>query len=217
RLLARSRQRAAGIFALALLAVGSFDGLNETFWWLAWIGVNPLEFPGRSAVIWPTVAGLAATIVVLILVFALFVWLGLMMARIRANMFETIDRLALSMLPIAFAYHIAHYLTAFLVNVQYAVAAISDPFATGADLLGLQPFYVTTGFFNHMDSVRLIWITQAGVVVIGHVWSVMLAHRIALDITPDPRRAGLFTLPLSLLMIAYTMFGLWLLAAPRGA
>ena len=139
------------------------------------------------------------------------------MAGVRADWFETVDRLALSMLPIAFVYHIAHYLTAFMVNIQHTVAAISDPFATGADLLGLEPFYVTTGFFNHLDTVRLIWLTQAGVVVLGHVWSVLLAHRIALDLTPDPRRAALATLPLSLLMIAYTMFGLWLLAAPKGA
>ena len=104
-----------------------------------------------------------------------------------------------------------------MVNGQHALAAISDPFAVGADLLGLQPFYVTTGFFNQLDSVRLIWLTQAGAVVIGHVWSVLLAHRIALDLFPDHRRAALATLPLSLFMIGYTMLGLWLLATPKGA
>jgi len=125
--------------------------------------------------------------------------------------------LALSLLPIAFGYHVAHYLTAFLVSGQYAIAALSDPWATGADWLGIAPFYVTTGFFNHMDSVRIIWLTQAGAVVIGHVWSVLLAHRMALDLFPEGRKASLATAPLSAFMIGYTFLGLWLLAAPRGA
>ncbi|MEM8950871.1 MAG: hypothetical protein AAGC99_16220 [Pseudomonadota bacterium] len=208
---------AGGLFALTLLAVGSFDGVNETFWWLAKIGINPLAFPGRSAVVWPTILGLVGSIILLIAVFAVTVWLGLTLARSDAAFSAAFARLAQSLLPIALAYHIAHYLTAFLVNSQYALAAISDPLATGADLLGIEPFFVTTGFFNHIDSVRVIWLTQAGAVVIGHVWSVLLAHRMALDLFADARRAALATLPLSLFMIAYTMLGLWLLATPRGA
>lgn len=217
RLLERPRATAGGIFALSLLAVGSFDGVNETFWWLSIIGVNPLEFPGRSAVVVPTLLGLIAAIAGLIAIFALTVKLGLILARAQTRFAEAFGRLALSLLPIAFAYHIAHYLTAFLVNGQHTLAAISDPLAIGADLLGLQPFYVTTGFFNQLETVRLIWLTQAGAVVLGHVWSVLLAHRIALDLFPDHRRAALATLPLSLFMIGYTMLGLWLLATPKGA
>ena len=58
------------VFVLVALATGSFDGLNETFWWLALIGVNPLEFPGRSAVAGPTLAGIAAAAILLCAVFA---------------------------------------------------------------------------------------------------------------------------------------------------
>lgn len=209
--------RAAGVFALTLLAAGSFDGVNETFWWLGVIGVNPLEFPGRSAVVWQTVGGLLATILGLALVFAATIRAGLRLSRCSQRFGRSYEWLALSLLPIALAYHIAHYLPSFLVAIQYCVAAINDPFATGLDWLGLEPFYVTTGFFNRIDSVRVIWLTQAGVVVIGHVWSILLSHAIALRVMPAPRRALLLTLPLSALMIAYTLLGLWLLAAPRGA
>lgn len=215
QLLARPPARAAGVFALTLLAVGSFDGINETFWWLAGIGVNPLEFPGRSAVAADNLSGLLAMILGLIATFALTVWLGLAISG-GGGFGPAFNWLALSLLPIALAYHVAHYLTSFLVSIQYTVAAISDPFATGADWLGIRPFYVTTGFFNRIDTVRTIWLTQAGIVVLGHVWSVLLSHRIALSLKPDPRRATLMTLPLSLFMIAYTFLGLWLLAAPRG-
>ncbi|APE43518.1 hypothetical protein BOO69_08915 [Sulfitobacter alexandrii] len=217
RLLAEKPMPAAGIFALCLLGVGSFDGLNETFWWLGTIGVNPLEFPGRSAVVGQTLAGLLLACEALVAVFALTVWMGLRLARADTGFGTAFGWLALSVLPIALAYHIAHYLTSFLVQIQYSVAALSDPFARGADWLGIEPFRVTTGFFNSIDSVRVIWTTQAGVVVLGHVWSVLLSHRIALRLFGDGPRTALATLPLSVFMIAYTMLGLWLLAAPKGA
>ena len=208
---------ASGIFALTLLAAGSFDGINETFWWLARIGVNPLEFPGRSAVIAPTLIGLMAAIAGLFGVFAATIWLGLRIARSDAPFARVFGHLALSLLPIAFVYHISHYLTSFLVSIQYTIAAFNDPLNIGADLFGIEPFRVTTGFFNRLDWVRVIWLTQAGLVVAGHVWSVLLSHRIALSLFPERQRAAWATLPLSLFMIAYTLLGLWLLAAPRGA
>ena len=125
--------------------------------------------------------------------------------------------LALGLLPIALVYHIAHFLPAFLVQVQYVLAALGDPMGQGAAFLGIEPFHVTTGFLNRLDSVRVIWTTQAGLVVLGHIWSVLLTHRIALDLFGADRSARLATLPLSLFMIAYTFLGLWLLAAPKGA
>ncbi|MEO0995519.1 MAG: hypothetical protein AAFX62_17170, partial [Pseudomonadota bacterium] len=208
---------ATGLFALTLLGAGSFDGLIETFWWLGLIGVNPLEFPGRSAVVIETLTGLLVTLALLYLAFALCVWLGLRLGRAPVPFWSSAERLAISMLPIALVYHIAHYLPSFLVGIQYTLAALTDPLNTGADLLRLGEFRVTTGFFNRLDTVRPIWLTQAGLVVLGHVWSVMLAHRIALDLFGKGRQAAWATLPLSLFMIGYTFLGLWLLAAPRGA
>ncbi len=207
----------AGVFALTLLAVGSFDGINETFWWLAQIGVNPLEFPGRSAVIGETLVGLGAAIALLIAVFAMTVRAGLFLAGTDVAFPTAFGRLALTILPIALVYHLSHYLTSFLVNIQHTLAAFNDPLDIGADLFGIEPFHVTTGFFNHLDWVRAIWLSQAGLVVLGHVWSVLLSHRIAQDLFGDNARASRATLPLSLFMIAYTFLGLWLLAAPKGA
>lgn len=217
RVISDVHMRAAGIFALMLLAVGSFDGMNETYWWLGQIGVNPLEFPGRSAVVRQTLLGLGLAIACLFAVFGVTVWLGLLISRERVGFQSAFGRLALSVLPIALVYHMAHYLTSFMVSIQYTVAALSDPFAVGADFLGLEPFRVTTGFFNSIDTVWLIWMTQAGLVVVGHIWSVLLSHRIALSLFANERRAALATLPLSLFMIGYTLLGLWLLAAPKGA
>ena len=210
------------VFALVMLGVGSFDGLNETFWWLSQIGVNPLEFPGRSAIIAETVTGIIVANVALVTVFGACVWAGLRLAQRYGQAGETgfveaFGRLALSIIPIAFAYHIAHFLTAFLINGQYALVAASDPFGTGADLFGFAHMHVTAGFFNTLGSVRVIWLTQAGAVVIGHIIAILLAHAIAMDMFGSRKAAAISQIPLATFMILYTLLGLWLLASPRGA
>ena len=83
RLLARPGGAGAGLMALVLLGAGSFDGVNETFRWLALLGVNPLEFPGRSAVILPNILGLVVGIAGLTAVFTLTCRAGLAMASVK--------------------------------------------------------------------------------------------------------------------------------------
>jgi hypothetical protein len=199
------------VLMLVLLGSGSFDGLNETLLWMGWLGLNPLEFPGRSAVIGPNLLGLLLTNLGLIAVFALCLWLGARLAKEQAGMGLLIRRYAPTLLPIALAYHIAHYLTSFLLDGQYVLGWLSETLGAGHVHV-----HVTAGFLNSPGPVRLIWMTQAGVVVAGHVIALLLAHAIAIRAGQSTRRAALAQAPLALFMVAYTVFGLWLLATPRG-
>ncbi|MBK0326365.1 hypothetical protein I5535_03570 [Rhodobacteraceae bacterium F11138] len=206
----------AAVFMVVMLGTGSFDGLNETFWWLDLMGINPLEFPGRSAVVKQNAVGLLVANAALVSIFGLTVWLGLRLAGGDLDPVRAFCLFAPTILPIALGYHVAHYLTSFLVDGQYVLAVMNDPLARGEDLLGLGTFYVTTGFFNAQDSVRIIWLSQAGAVVAGHVIAVAMAHAIAVRLLGDNRRAALSQAPLAVFMVLYTLFGLWLLASPRG-
>lgn len=204
------------VLMVMLLAAGSFDGLNETFWWMGQLGINPLEFPGRSAVVIQNLMGLLVSSLALLGVFTACLWLGDRLAEVDRSLSGAFRLFTPSILPIALGYHIAHYLTAFLVEAQYVVRLFNDPLATGSQLLGLSDFYVTTGFFNTPDTVRAIWLTQAGVLVVGHVVAILLAHAIAMRHTLSRRAAIVSQAPLAAFMIGYTIFGLWLLASPRG-
>jgi len=182
-----------GLFVLTVFAVSSFDGLNETFWWLDFLDINPLEFPGRSAIFWETTAGIFIMPVILISMFCGCVYSGLAMIGQTARFKEAFFILAIAIVPIAV-----------------------DPWTTGADYLNIGTFYVTTGFFNTLESSRTIFLTQTIAVVIGHILSIIVAHASAYFMFKNNKLATISQVPLATFMIAYTLFGLWLLAAPRG-
>jgi len=210
------------VFCLTLLGVGSFDGLKESFWWLAKIGVNPLMFPGRSAIFWQSVIGLLAVNAVLVLVFAAVTYVGTRAANTSLASNDQVPFttafcwFSLSIIPIALGYHFAHFFIYFLVNGQYALLALTDPLTSGANYLGLAKTQVTTGFLKTKDSVQVVFFIQAAVVVVSHVVSVLIAHGLAARLFQTKRQTLISQIPLAIFMILYTIFGLWLLATPRG-
>lgn len=197
-------------FVTLVLASVSFDGLSETFWWLARLGINPLEFPGRSAVY-----GINSAALVLFWAFSAALILGAIRVGLpRGSFAGAVGPLMLSFLPIAAGYHVAHYLVALLTNGQYAVAALNDPFGTGSAWLGLPDHWVSFGFLAERDGVQAIWIAQFAVILAAHLLAVLLSFRLSDRIVAASSvRAHL---PMTLLMVAYTVFGLWLLSSPTG-
>ena len=203
------------VILVALLSLGSFEGLYETFFWFTLLGLNPLEFAGRSSVIWQNTIGLAAALPTLILIYTACLWAGVRLSRTQTPLSMTFRAFAPALLPIAFGYHFAHYLPGLLVDGQSIPIVMTDPLGNGADLLHYGHPPVTTGFFNRLDTVRLIWLAQAGAVVTGHVIGILMSHSIALRLFDGQKNNAKSQLPLSGFMILYTLFGLWLLASPH--
>ena len=201
-------------FVLLALATVSFDGLSRTFWWLSLIGVNPLEHPGRTALIGVNTLGLAATYATILTVFGSAIVLGCVLVKRPDRIRYDIMRVVVSIVPIAFAYHVAHYLPSFLIQAQDAVRALSDPYGLGWNLLGTRDLHVSSSILNNYDSVRAIWLVQVVTIVVGHVVAVAVAHVLAVRDSANRREALLYQIPMILMMIGYTLFGLWLLSTP---
>lgn len=117
---------------------------------------------------------------------------------------------ALSLVPIALAYHAAHYYTLLLAQGQLVFALVSDPFGWGWDLFG------TAGYEPRLGVVgaAFVWYSQVALIVAGHVFAVYLAHAAALRLVPDARRALKSQYPMVALMVLYTVVGLWILSQP---
>ena len=197
-------------FVLLVLSTVSFDGLSKTFWWLSIVGVNPLEFPGRTAMILPNTLGLCSTFLLFLVVF--YATQGLA-SRLNQEVQQT-SSFIYSMIPIAFGYHFAHYLPTFLVDIQYAFIALSDPFGVGWNLFGTAEWTVTSSYLTNYDSVVLIWLLQVLSIVLAHVGAVIVFHFLHLHESESLQKSMMGQVPATLLMIGYTVFGLWLLSTP---
>jgi hypothetical protein len=193
------------VFVSLALAALTFDGLVETFWWQALIGENPLEPTGRSAVIWVNSAGLAT-----VWVATLALTLGAILLGRRIGGGFATGPVMLSFLAIAAGYHAAHYLVMLLTAGQYTLAALNDPFLTGDSWLGLPPFYVSFGFLTNPAVMPLIYAAQFMAILGAHLLAVVLGLKLA-----GQGARPVAHLPMTVLMVAYTVLGLWLLSTAR--
>ncbi len=197
-------------FVTLALAILTFDGLSETFWWLGLIGQNPLEFAGRSAVTLVNSAGLVS---VWALTAALILG-ALWISRRVGGAGSVAGPVMLSFLAIAAGYHAAHHLVTILTAGQYTLAALNDPLFRGDAVLGLPFVYVSFGFLADGTRMSLIYAAQFAAILGAHLLAVMLKLKLT-------SRAGAMTssahLPMTALMVAYTVLGLWLLSTARGA
>ena len=216
RLLGIGSLSAAGVvFVVVALATVSFDGLSRTFWWLHLLGENPLEHPGRTALVGRNTLGLIGATAGLLAAYAVSAAAGAWWSGAKAA--PALRRFVVSIVPIAFGYHFAHYLPSFLVDAQYALKALSDPLGLGWNLLGMRGFHVTASFLTHHASVEAIWYAQVGVIVAAHVAAVVALHGLAGESREGRLAPILSEIPLTVLMIGYTVFGLWLLSTPVAA
>ena len=114
-----------------------------------------------------------------------------------------------SLVPIAFAYVLAHYFSLLLWQSQAMVYLASDPLGNGSNLFGTAGFQID----YHLISYAAIWYVQVAALVSGHVGGLALAHDRALVLYKDPEEAVRSQYWMLAVMVAFTSFGLWLLSA----
>ncbi|MGO9762129.1 MAG: fenitrothion hydrolase [Solirubrobacteraceae bacterium] len=123
---------------------------------------------------------------------------------------ETLTRtFAHTLVPIAFAYVLAHYFSLLLWQSQAMVYLASDPLGNGSNLFGTSGFQID----YHLISYAAIWYVQVAALVSGHVGGLALAHDRALVLYKDPEEAVRSQYWMLAVMVAFTSFGLWLLSA----
>src|SRR5690606_7566348 len=148
-------------FLLLGLASVPFDGLSRTCFWRALNGINTLELPGRSALVGVNSAGLLLAFALLAGVYFVATIAGERLAGMHGRAGASAGHMVWSIVPIALAYHFSHYLTALVVNGQYALVALSDPFSIGWDLFGTANMHVDAGLVMGAAAARTIWNLQA--------------------------------------------------------
>jgi hypothetical protein len=184
-----------GAFVLTALATVVFDGWSQT----DRFGELQQWFYDR----WSYLADHVDVLQTLSLLFVVlvFVLAFVLVARDSAR------EVAPTLIPIAGAYFAAHYLAYLLIAGQYTLGVLVDPFAKGWNPAGLGEYAAWKG----LTPAWLVWWSQVIIIVWGHVAAVFAAHRLLVGRT-NVRRALVLQAPLVLLMVGYTIAGLWVLA-----
>ena len=115
-----------------------------------------------------------------------------------------------TLIPIAFAYLVAHYFSLFVFQEQAQFTyLLSDPLGTATtDLFGT----AGAGVDYKVLSANAIWYVQVAALVIGHVAGLTLAHDRATAYWGDYRQAARSQYWMLAVMVSFTCFGLYLLS-----
>jgi hypothetical protein len=202
----------AAALVLASIAVTSFDGAQEgvlsgsirwTFERCSDIGFSLPDSFRIANTIW--------LLIVFAGVSALY-WLGVRgMHTVRGSppVMELARSFAHTLIPIALAYLVAHYFSAFLYQEQAQFTYIlSDPLGHGSDLFGTAGGGINYGIV----SSNTVWYVQVAALVIGHVTALTLAHDRALGVYDNIRNASRSQYYMLAVMVGFTCFGLFLLS-----
>jgi hypothetical protein len=188
-------------FVALMLGSVAFDGFSRTTTWQdRTVGLGDVS--GMLA----NVAGVAGATLLLMAAYLLAVRVAeLAVGSDRSLAGEFVA----SLVPIALVYAVSHYFTLLLIQGQFLLPLFSDPLGKGWDVLG------TADYVPNLAPLtpNTVWYLQVAALVGGHVAGLVLAHDRALTLYPnDPRKALRTQYPFLVLMVIYTVAGLWLLS-----
>lgn len=195
------------VLTLLLLSTVTFDGFTST---PVWSSIVTDLYPVLPSI---TAIGTLGLVAVPIVFTSLYLAVCAAMqaaAGAREPLLATARAFVLTLVPIALAYHLAHYLTYLLVQSQLLVPIASDPFGFGWDLFGT----ADRGIDINVVGAQFAWFTAVVAIVAGHIVAVYLAHVVAMRRFPGHGAALRSQLPMMALMVAYTVISLWILAQP---
>lgn len=114
-----------------------------------------------------------------------------------------------TLVPIGFAYVLAHYFSLLIWQGQAIGYLASDPLGNGANLFGTSSYQID----YNVISFAAIWYVQVAALLTGHVAGLVLAHDRALVMYDNVEEAARSQYWMLAVMVAFTSFGLWLLSA----
>ncbi len=135
--------------------------------------------------------------------------LGVRSVSGRYDASELTASFAHTLVPIGFAYVLAHYFSLLIWQSQAIGYLISDPLGNGANIFGTAAAQID----YNVISYAAIWYVQVAALLLGHVAGLALAHDRALVLYGEPEEAVRSQYWMLAVMVAFTSFGLWLLSS----
>ena len=157
-------------FILLMIGTVTYDGLRGTTFWYNLFGSSTLDI-GFS-----TLSFLAINIII-ISSYRFACWFALKVSGEKKDLNDVSLLFAHTMLPIAFAYHVTHYLSLLLYESQTIFYRLNDPYGLGWNLFGIEEITI-----NYFLTPVALWGIQVFLTLAGHMLSVVLAHDLSIKL-----------------------------------
>ena len=157
-------------FILLMIGTVTYDGLRGTVFWYNQFGTRIYDLAFSTF----TFLGIN---LLLILFYRFACYFALKVSDSNYPLNEVSLAFGHTMLPIAFAYHVTHYLSLLLFESQTFLYRLNDPIGLGSDLFGIEGVTI-----NYFLSPVALWTIQVVVTVLGHMLSVVLAHDLSVKL-----------------------------------
>ncbi len=157
-------------FILLMIGTVTYDGLRETTFWFNLFGTRSYETS------FSTMAFLSMNLIVIIF-YRFACYFAIRVSGENYDLNEISLKFGHTMLPIAFAYHVTHYLGLLLFESQTLLYRLNDPLGFGWNLFNAQE--TTIDYF--LEPI-VLWTVMVIVTLAGHMLSVVLAHDLSVKI-----------------------------------
>ncbi len=157
-------------FILLMIGTVTYDGLRETTFWFDLFGSQTYD------TFFSTVAFLSINLLI-ILFYRFACYFAIRISGENFNLNEISLKFGHTMLPIAFSYHVTHYLSLLLFEFQTVLYRLNDPLGFGWNLLNIQEPVV-----NYFIEPIVLWVVMVIVTLAGHMLSVVLAHDLSVKL-----------------------------------
>ena len=157
-------------FILLMIGTVTYDGLRGTTFWYNLFGSSTLD------ITFSTFAFFGINIVI-IGSYRFACWFALKVSGEKQDLNNISLLFGHTMLPIAFAYHVTHYLSLLLYESQTILYRLNDPYGIGWNLFGINDVSI-----NYFLTPVALWGIQVFVTLAGHMLSVVLAHDLAIKL-----------------------------------
>ena len=157
-------------FILLMIGTVTYDGLRGTTFWYNLFGSSTLD------ITFSTFAFFGINIII-IGSYRFACWFALKVSGEKQDLNNISLLFGHTMLPIAFAYHVTHYLSLLLYESQTILYRLNDPYGIGWNLFGINDVSI-----NYFLTPVALWGIQVFVTLAGHMLSVVLAHDLAIKL-----------------------------------
>jgi len=200
-------------FMLALLTLTSFHGLTMVLWWTYWTEALARAIGESGPHLWSFSIGLAGSLLLVSLLYLVAVRVTRLLAGNTVPFKRLFSGLAFTLLPLAFAYHMAHNLSHIVRESAGLSGVLANPLGIGAVPLTMAKHH--SRYLTPLIPENLLFALQAGLLIFGFWIAVqVLRHRGRELFVTGQALTGRRLLPMLLFIVGFTTLNIWLMTQP---